>query len=231
MLPESLSIKEIIYLLAVKNKNGRVSGKHENYHFGIIGAALIELTTSGHVDVEQRKLRVKNENSTNNPALDYILQKVSKRNKPRKVKNWVSAFNNHFSRIRNPIREQLYQKGYLSREQKSFLGLIPYWLHPVVKADEKQKMSDYLHDIILTKNEYSDKEAAVISMLYLSGVFRTIFSDKNERKQARNKIKKQIKEGTISSAVSESIKEMQAAMIAAVTAATVATAAAGASSN
>lgn len=231
MLPENLSSKEIIYLLAKKDKTGRTPSKHENYHYGIIGSAIIELTIMERIEIEAGKLILRKSEAVNDPSLDFMLNKIKQKKKNRKVKTWVSAFINHFSKIKNPVRESLYQKGYLKKVEKQFLGLIPYTLHPVAKTQEKQDIASYLHDIILKKEDYSEKEGAVISMLYLSGIFHTLFPAKTERKQAKNKIKKQIKEGSIASAVSTSIKEMQSAMIAAVTAATAVSVAAGTSSN
>lgn len=230
MLPENLTVKELIYLLAVKNTTGRAPLKHENYHYGIIGGALLELITLDRLKIQNKKLIVKTPKATGDKTLDFVFSKIRKRQKPRKIKIWISAFINHFKKIRNPIRESLFQKGYLRPERKKFLGFIPYTNHPIIKPEEKQQVLDYLHDTILQKNTYPEKEGTLISMLYLSGVFQTIFPERKERKQAKKKIKKQIKEGLISSAVSESIKEMQVAMIAAVTAAT-ATTAAGSSSN
>ncbi len=230
MLPENLTVKELIYLLAVKNATGKATLKHEHYYYGIIGGVLLELTSLERVEIQNKKLVVRNAKPTGDKALDFVFSKIRKRRKPRKIKNWVSAFTNHFKKIRDPIREALIQKRYLVREEKKFLGIIPYTNYPITKQEEKQKILEYLHNTILHKDSYPEKEGTLISMLYLSGVFQTIFPERKERKQAKKKIKKQIKEGLISSAVGESIKEMQAAMIAAVTAATVATAA-GSSSN
>ncbi|MCF8309283.1 MAG: GPP34 family phosphoprotein [Bacteroidales bacterium] len=231
MLPESLTVKEVIYLQAVKNNTGKAPLKHENLHYGIIGGAILELTSRERITIENKKLIVQDSTFTNDRALDYILNKLQNRKKPRKIKTWVSAFTDHYKKLQKPIRESLIDKGYMKAEHKRFLGIFPYTIHPIIKEKEKQEVNRYLHDIILQKESYTEKEGAVISMLYLSGVFQTIFSEKKERKQARKKIKHQIKEGLISSAVSESIKEMQAAMIAAVTAASAAAAAAGSSSN
>jgi len=231
MLPEKLTVKELIYLLAVKNTTGKAPLKHENYHYGIIGGTLLELTALERMEIQNKRLVVRNTKTTGDKALDFVFEKIKKRHKPRKIKTWVSAFTNHFRKIRNPIRESLFQKGYLLQEKKKFLGIIPYTNYPITRQEEKQKVLDYLHDTILQKDSYPEKEGTLISMLYLSGVFQTIFPQRKERRRAKKKIKKQIKEGLISSAVSESIKEMQAAMIAAVTAATAATAAAGSSSN
>lgn len=231
MLPENLSPKEIIYLLAVKDKTGRTPAKHEHYHYGVIGSALLELTSMEYIEIENKRLILRKSEPVNDSALNFIFNKINHHKKPRKIKTWVSAFTNHFSKIKKPVRESLYQKGYVEKVEKQFLGLIPYTLHPVNKTKEKQDIEGYLHDIILEKKDYSEKEGAVISMLYLSGIFHTLFPVKKERKQAKNKIKKQIKEGSIASAVGASIKEMQAAMITAVTAATAVTVAAGSSSN
>jgi len=220
-----LSLKEILYLLSVKEKDGRSNINHMS--FGLIGACLFELVDHERIAIEEKRLKINNQKPTGDPALDFVLEKLSNTRKNKKIKTWVSSLNNKAHKIRKPIRDMLYQKHYLGQEDKKFL-FIPYQLHPVIKTKEKEAIASHLRKSILQKKDFEDLEANLIAMAMVSGAFRNIFSDRKERRQAKKKVKTLIKDGAISSSVSQSIQEMQAAIMAAVVASTAAsTAAAG----
>lgn len=211
MIPQNLTTKEKLYLMSVKDTDGRAITMNLNY--GLIGCGLFELVHLGKIKIENKTVTLLNTRLTNDPVLDLMIERISKTNKSKKLKHWITYFKMREEKIRLETRNMLYAKKYLAREEKNFL-FIPYKLHPVFKTLEKGKILRHINKTILTANTFEEAESSLIAMCFVSGAFKPIFPDRSERKQARQKVKEMIKNGTIASSVNESIKEMQAAMIA-----------------
>jgi|AntRauTorcE11898_2_1112593.scaffolds.fasta_scaffold00354_8 hypothetical protein len=227
MNTNKLSLKEVLYLISVKDKDGRANAEHLEY--GLIGACLMELASRERIAIRDKHIEVLDSKPTNDDALDLVLKKIAHSKRRRKIKTWVAMLVNKSEKVRRIIRDSLYEKQHLGQEQKKFL-FIPYTLHPVAKTDVKKAFTDHLKKAIQEQQSFGETESNLIALMYVSASFRNIFHDRKERRHARKRVKAMIKEGAIASAVSDSIREMQAAITAAV-ATSVAVSAAATSSN
>lgn len=213
MNPSNLSLKEALYLISVKEKDGRANA--ENLEFGLVGACLFELAEQERITIREKRIIINNTKPTGDSALDIVLQQFQKSQKDRKIKSWVSSLHNRGGKIKRAVRDELYRKRFLIRQQKKFL-FVPFKLHPVSKTKERDALLIHLRKILLSKKTFEDQEANLIAMAYASGAFHNVFPDRKDRREAKKKVKALIKEGAISSSVNESIQEMQAAIAAAI---------------
>src|SRR4051812_5709036 len=94
---------------------------------GLAGALLLELALAGRVDVEDRKVVVRDRAPTGDPLVDRALDRIVSAARPRRPSQWVAKLAKD---IRRPALDRLVADGVLTREQDRVLLVFPRTRYP-----------------------------------------------------------------------------------------------------
>lgn len=221
-MEESIPLSRKLYLLGIHpKKGGIISASYSSMDYIVIGSLLMELNQNKNIRFEKNRLIISQKKSENE-LHQFLLDKISKANKPLKISRWINKL--YFSRkhIRKEVQKDLYRNRYIRMKDKKFLFL--RWEVPVLL--NKQAVYRLLTEIetAVFKGTKSEDELILLSFLIPAGLLKRIFPDKEKRKQAKIKIKKIATANQVSNAVANAIAASQAvaASVAATAAATTA---------
>lgn len=203
-----LTISEKIYLLAVHpGKGGIVFSAAQKLDFTLLGALFLEMMLDKKIEIENKRIKVVNPKS-NDSIQNYLLQKMSKANLPRKITTWISKFRLSMKRIRRHIRFSLVQKRLLRLEEKQFLFF--RWERPVVLNKQYlYKLKSEIENQIFQGTE-KEENLMLLALIKPSGLLKQIIPAKDKRKTADRRLKQLMAGNQVSEAVSSAIAAAQA---------------------
>jgi hypothetical protein len=207
-MEKSLSLSEKLYLLAVHpQKGGIIYAAKQKLDFALPGALFMEMILDKQIEIENKRIKVVNTKS-NNSIQNYLLQKMRKAKRPRKVTTWISEFRFSVKRIRRQIKTNLVQKGTLKLEEKQFLFF--QWKKPVLQNKQAvYKLQSEIENQIL-QGTTSEENIMLLSLIKPAGLLKRIFQDKDKRKLAEQKLKQLMEGNQVSEAVSAAVAAAQA---------------------
>ncbi|MEU7903752.1 GPP34 family phosphoprotein [Actinoplanes sp. NPDC049118] len=190
---------------------------------GLGGSLLLELALAGRVDVEDKKVVVRDPAPTGDQLVDRALDRLVSDGRPRRPSHWVAKFAKD---TRGPTLDRLVAEGVLTREQDRVLLVFPRTRYPAPDGVEPAPETDARQRLAAAVSEAGPVEprtAALCALVAATGLDRKIFRDL-DRKLVKARLK-EISEGAwAAAAVKKTIEEIQAAVVVAVVAATSATA-------
>jgi hypothetical protein len=192
---------------------------------GLGGALLLELALAEKVDVEDKKVVVRDGAPTGDPLIDQALAQVVADDKPRAPGHWVNKFS---KTVREQVMDGLVQQGVVNREKDKVLLVFPrtrfpaaHGVEPVAETEARQRM----HAAVTSSGAVEPRTAALCALIAATDQSRKVFPDLDHR-QVKARLK-EIGEGAwAATAVKKSIEEVQAAVMTAIIASTAATTAA-----
>ncbi|WP_372948642.1 GOLPH3/VPS74 family protein [Mariniphaga sp.] len=210
-MEKSLSLSEKLYLLAVHpQKGGIIYAASQKLDFALSGALFMEMILDKQIEIENKRIKVVNTKS-NNPIQNYLLQKMRKAKRPRKVTTWISKFRFSVKRIRRQIKTSLVRKGTLKLEEKQFLFF--QWKKPVLLNKQAvYKLQSEIENQIL-QGTTSEENIMLLSLIKPAGLLKRIFQDKDKRKLAEQKLKQLMEGNQVSEAVSAAVAAAQAVVV------------------
>ncbi|MEA3503753.1 MAG: GPP34 family phosphoprotein [Bacteroidota bacterium] len=214
MIPENLSLKEQLYLITMNNNSGKIPVKYGNFQYTIAGAALFELAMMEKISLENKRIILKDSKKTKDPILDLVIELLEKSSKPKKIVTWLYKINFRNGKIKKLIRNSLYKKKYISKEEKKFLGIIPYTNYPLLKTREKIRLTTHLEKVLLHSNTIPETEALLFALMGATDILSTIIKDRAQRKKAKKRIKQLVKENELCTSYNEALREIQLAITA-----------------
>jgi len=113
-------------LVAHHPEKGRflISDAHINY--GIIGAALLEMSLDEQIKIEENKLILLKDGNSENSIISEISKEIRTSKKTRKIKYWITKLAIKSRKFKWEILVDLEKNKLLRIEDKKFLGLIPF---------------------------------------------------------------------------------------------------------
>ncbi|MFF7731051.1 GPP34 family phosphoprotein [Streptomyces sp. NPDC008001] len=135
--PPVLTLPEELLLLSFDPVSGRRLCGGQALEYGVAGAVLAELELAGRVTEERGRVTVTNPVPPGDPLLAMALAALPPAGKgargrgPRTV-SWVRTASRH---LEEPWLARLVKNGALRREKHRFLGVVPYYRHPVGPVD------------------------------------------------------------------------------------------------
>ena len=211
-------LAEDLLLLLTDDETGKlvVSGTEMDIALG--GAQLVELSMSGHVDVDERKrLAVRDSTPTGDPILDRSLATVREREgkKP----------SSEIGRLGKGLRAELYERlagsGILRAEEGKVLGLFPTTKWPTSSADHEAAVRRAITAALVQGTTPEARDGALISLLHALRSTHKVVDPKAhdlKRKDLDRRAKEVAEGGWASKAVREAIDAMMAAVMVSVTA-------------
>jgi hypothetical protein len=216
-------LAEDLLLLLTDDETGKlvVSGSEADIALG--GAQLVELSMSGHVDLDDRKrLVVRDSTPTGDDLLDRALATIT----DREGKKPSSVIGPLGKKLRDALYERLTSAGVLRAEEGRVLGVFPAKRWPAASAEHEAAVRRGMTSALVQGTTPEPRDAALISLLHaLRSTHKVVDPKQHDLKRKElDRRAKDIAEGDwASKAVRQAVDEMMAAVTVAVSAATVAT--------
>jgi hypothetical protein len=210
-------------LVAHHPEKGRFLISDAHINFGIIGAALLEISLDEQIKIEDNKLILLKTGNSENTIITDISKEIKNSKKDRKVKNWITKLSRKSSKYKWEILADLEKSRLIRIEDKRFLGLIPYRKSYLIERNTRNELIDQLKKDALFGRDLNNDTILMLGLIEACKMHKIITSDKKELKKLKQKLKDIIKENAIADTVDKTIKQVQATIIGATVATTIAT--------
>lgn len=222
-MEKELTLKEKFLLLCYQPESGNPYPAAQ-YHFGFIGAGLMELAELGKVKTDEKLLKLIDSKSTNDKALDFMMEYFVKAGKDKKVAYWMRKFSEFGikRKLRLLILEQLIHKRILHETEGKALFIFKYKKYPARETRTRDGLIRNIQNLVLRRR---DDDPDTVLLVALIGACRMTnkFFEKKDRKEANRQIKILLKENKVAKIVGETVEAVQAAILATIIASTVVT--------
>ncbi|HEX6151477.1 GOLPH3/VPS74 family protein [Nocardioides sp.] len=214
-------IAEDLLLLLLDDEKGTLSSSYERPLLG--GALLVELSLGGQVEVEHTRIlktaraRVTGQGGTpGDPLLADALAVVAE--KPRSAQQLVDRLGKS---ARQPLLDQLVDRGLVERRTTKVLGLFPRTTWPAADARHEAEVRQRLQAALVEGREADPRTATLAALLAAVDRAHTVVDRGAVPARTIKKRAKELGEGQwASEAARASVQASQAAVMAAVTAST-----------
>ncbi len=214
-------------LVAHHPEKGRFLISDTYIHYGIIGAALLEMSLDGQIKIEEDKLILIKNRDLDNPIISEISMEIRNSKKPRKIKYWVTKLAQKSRKFKWIILTDLEKDKLLRIEVRKFLGLIPYRKSYLIDGTTRVNLIRQLRNNVLFRNDLNEDSILMLGLIEACKMHKIITSDREELKKLKKELKEIIKENPIAETVDQTIQQVQAAIIGAIIASTVAASTSG----
>lgn len=203
-----IPLAQKLYLLGIHPEKGGIvyqSGTAMDYV--IVGGLLMEMYLNKNIKFDNKRIVLLSDKS-DNLTHRFLLQKMSKAKRPRRISSWINKFYYSLNFIRGEVRDGLVSKRLVKIEDKRFL--IFKWKKPF--ATNKQvlyKLVDEVKESIM-RGTTDEETLILLSFIQPAGLLPRLFPDRQERKKARTRLKEMLVGNHVSAAVADAISASQA---------------------
>lgn len=227
-LNNRLLIAEEVMLLMLPD-SGKVAFELENARYPLVGALLIELATSGYLDVRQEKKTswVKATGSRGGSAPDDGLLAealAALGDGEQKVSKFVE---NEFPKIAETVLERLVERGIIEREKTKSLWVFTTTQWPEKDPRPESALRSTITEVLEGQKDPDEHTGAIIALLSAAGVLDNLKPPLPWSKEIKKRATEIQNSNWGSVAVSAAVESVTYAVTAAVTAVFIATTATG----
>ncbi|MEZ0073730.1 GPP34 family phosphoprotein [Planotetraspora sp. GP83] len=215
----SITIAEEVLLLAYRDDTGKPQIGSTELDAALAGAIVAELAVNGRIDLDGKKLVVRDASPLGDDELDAALARMAGESRDHKPEWWVGKLNGN--KLRKRLLSRLADQGVLTEQETKVLGLFPSRRYPALDASVEQGIRQRVESV-LAGAEPDERLAALVAVLNAAKLDRKAFP------HARKERIKEIAEGEWAGAA---VKKTIASVHAAVAAGVAAAVAAGAASS
>lgn len=222
-MEKELTLKEKFLLLCYQPESGNPYPA-THYHFGFIGATLMELAESGKIKTEYKLLKLIDNKTTNDKALDFVIEYLVKAGKDKKIAYWMRRLSEFTikRKLRLLILEQLMHKRILHETEGRALFIFKYKKFPARETRTRDGLIRNVQNLVLRRRD-DDKDTVLLVALIGACRMTNRFFEKKDRKEANRQIKLLLKENKVAKIVDETVAAVQAAILATIVTTTVVT--------
>lgn len=215
-MDRSLNLSEKLFTLAVNPKKGGIFlSASSALGMTLTGSVFVEMINAGLISSEKGLVHVENPVVQRDEVLEFFMSRIRLREKPRKMRNWISYFNVRGRKIQKLFIRSLVRKQVLRTEEKRIL-FIPYEKVYVMDHALVENIRKDVEATFLLKTDPNDEALILAVMIGKSNLLSRIFPDRARRKEAARFLKK-LPETEISKAVQDALQMAQAAVFVSVT--------------
>lgn len=214
MLGASYSLKliEEIVLIGLDDRKGvflgTVSGMAPIF---ISAAAIMDLVFTGRIEFIDKKITLKNAQTTGDELLDETLAIIQTWKKPRALQDAIRRISGGVKKLKKRLLESLVDRGVLRREQRRFLFL-PYSVYPASDDYSEMLVKQRIRQVVLEGQPADQQTEVLIALMDAGGLMKAVF-EKSERPVAKARFKEISKNSAAGAAIKELIAQMHAAII------------------
>lgn len=175
----ALTLSEEMLLLVLDDASGRTGLDRTATGFALAGGWLLELALAGQVEVTGRRVRVCVPAPGTSPApladaeLAALLDRIG-RERARKPEVWVRTLAKD---ARRATEARLVAGGYVRREQRKILGLVPQLRLPALDATAKQQAWARLRTAVVSGGAPDPRTAALAALVHGAGYGPRLFGE------------------------------------------------------
>ena len=191
---------------------------------GLGGSLLLELAIAGRLDVEDKKVVVRDGTPTGDPLVDQALARIVADDKPRLPGFWVRKFAKDTRKL---TLDRLVEQEVLTREQDKVLLVFPRTrypapdgIEPVPETEARQRLTA----AVAGTGPVEPRTAALCALVAATNLDRKVFRTLDQRR-AKARLREISAGDWAATAVRKTIEEIQTAVIVAVLAASTVSAA------
>ncbi len=186
-MEKSLRISEKLYFLSIRREKGGLSmSASSQIHIVVHGALLIEMLHKSILDIANGKISVR-ESRDEDEIYSYILGLWGNIQNPRRIRFWLSRMSTKRVRIKRLLHARMEKKRLISIEKKQFLFI--KWEKPHILDYKMHRELNRRVSNAIFSNELNKEELIELILLKSLNILRNIFSEKENRRQARRKLK------------------------------------------
>ena len=212
-----MNLAEEFALLAYGN-DGAPDTDSIRLDHGLGGSLLLELAIAGRLDVEDKKVIVRDPAPTGDPLVDQALARIVADDKPRRPGYWVKKFAKDARKL---TLDRLVELEVLTREQDTVLLVFPrtrypapHGVEPVPETEARQRLTA----AVAGAGAVEPRTAALCALVAATNLDRKVFSTL-DRKRAKERLLEISAGDWAATAVRKTIEEIQTAVIVSVLAA------------
>lgn len=205
-------LAEDLLLLLTDDSTGRLLVAGAEMDLALAGAQLVELSLSGRVDLEAKRLVVRDGSSTGDAVLDSALA-VVRRREGRKVSAVMGELGR---RIRPALYQRLSDSGVLRCEEGRVLGVFPTRRWPTASADHEAALRRALTAALVRGEPLEERGRALVALLHALRATHKVVVPREHglRRRELDSRAKELSEGSWGSdAVRAAVDAMMAAVI------------------
>jgi len=178
----------------------------------LTGSVAVELMQKELISIEKGVVHIENAMVQSDEIHEFFLNRIRRRGKERKLRNWISYFNVRGRKIQKLLIRSLVGKNVLRTEEKRIL-FIPYEKVYLMDRDLVENIRKDIEITLLSMAGSSDESIILSVMVAKTNLMSRIFPDKVRKKQAARNLRN-LPETEVSKAVQEAIQMMHAAVYA-----------------
>lgn len=207
-MEQALTLTEKLLLLAVKpDKGGIFNNDSQSIDFTLTGAAWLELVLSKNAGIINKRIELISDKA-GLPLHAFMLEKLVRSPRPRKLSHWLSSFIIPKRKVRALVYDSLILKKEIRLEDRHFLFF--RWKKPfLAPGNHAVQLINQIKSHIID-GPGSPEELYLISLLEPARLLRRIYPDRQMRSKARQKIRGYLSGNQITGEVRQAIETASA---------------------
>ncbi|NQX81073.1 MAG: GPP34 family phosphoprotein [Flavobacteriaceae bacterium] len=181
--------------------------------YGIIGAALLEMSLQGHLKIENKKVVLAKPINSDITIINEISKEIIASKKLRTISYWLSVLNAKGSKYKWEILSDLSKHKLLRIENKKFLGFIKYKKTYLTGDSTRDNLINQLNKQAIYASDLNNESLILLGLVEACQMHKIIASDKNQLKKLRKDLKIIIKKSTVTDLFDQIIKQIQVSVI------------------
>jgi hypothetical protein len=224
-------LAEDVLLLLIDDASGRAIVDRSHLDLALAGGVLLDLVTSGRVDVtgpgeevKAGRLVVRDDRPTDDTVLDEALRRVTETG-PKKPMNVLPKL---AKGLRDELLGRLIGKEILQAQEGRVLGIFPRLTWPALDSSHENEVRAGLRDVLVAGRTPTPREAALVSLLEAINVVPKVLGGLGGLGMPAKQLRQRAKEVAAGSFADEAVRKAVQAVSAATSAAISAAASAAA---
>ncbi|GAT69045.1 protease [Planomonospora sphaerica] len=200
------TIAEEVLLLAHEETEGKPLVGATQLDSALGGALLAELAVNGRIDLDGKKVTVRDATPLGDEELDATLARIAGEAKERKPDWWVYRLSS--AKLRKRLLTGLAERGVLNEEHRKVLGIFPVARYPERDPRVEREIRERVRSV-LDGADPDERVAVLIAVLHAAKIDRKAFP--GVRKE---RVKEIVESEWVGRAVAKTIDSINAAIVA-----------------
>jgi hypothetical protein len=207
-MENDLTLSEKLLLMAIRpEKGGLMWISSHSLDFTLVGATLLDMELSGNISIIDKKVEISNEKSQVS-LHRYVLEKLMKSNRPRKIGHWMEPFALSKRKIRRELYQSLVQKNEIRLEDRHFLFL--NWKKPYLTgSNHTYRLISSIKNSVYQFPE-NPHDMYLIVLMEPAELWRRVYPDWASRRSARQKIKQNLDKNQATEGMTHAVEAVKA---------------------
>ncbi len=177
-MEESVGIAEELVLLAL-NEDGRVaySAGTTQFRLSILGACFVDLTNSGHIEVDLDEVRLRDNVAPCSPAHMRVLDAITASPETHPLNFWLHRLEPDAQDFVRDLLQSLMSKGVLDREEGRLLWLIKTERYRLTDGRLQKEAKLRIAEVLLGDDIPSAHDSILLGLARQAGLLESFLTD------------------------------------------------------